>query len=87
MTRSSSAVDVALLTLLLPACITGGGHPRQLYPGDAEVRWPVAFTILPGAESSGSSGTALVVVGAIGLLLITTLGAVVLLRRRSLQER
>jgi len=60
---------------------------RQLYPGDAEVRWPVAFTILPGAESSGSSGTALVVVGAIGLLLITTLGAVVLLRRRSLQER
>lgn len=34
MTRSSSAANVALLTLLLPACITGGGHPRQLYPGD-----------------------------------------------------
>jgi hypothetical protein len=33
MTRSSSAVDAGLLMLLLPACITGGGHPRPLYPG------------------------------------------------------
>ena len=54
---------------------------RQLYPGDEEVRWPVAFTILPGSGSAGSSSTVLVVVMAIGLLLIATLGAVVWLRR------
>ena len=50
MTRSSSAADVALLALLLPACITGGGHPRQLYPGDAR---PPAET----ARLAGSIGT------------------------------
>ena len=36
MTRSiSAAVRIFAAALLLPsACISGGGHPRQLYPGD-----------------------------------------------------
>jgi hypothetical protein len=58
----------------------------QLYPGGARVPWPVVLTILPGAGSSGSLGTALVV-GSLGLLVLATLGGVVWLRRsRPLQE-
>jgi uncharacterized protein YcnI len=59
----------------------------HLYADGGQVPMPVVLTILPGRASSGSLGIALVVV-AIGLLLIVTLGAVVWLRRsRPLQER
>jgi len=61
---------------------------HQHYPDGGHVRWDVPFTILPGPESSGSTGAVLFVVGAIGLLLIATVGAVIWLRRsRPLQER
>ena len=50
MTRSSSAADVVLLAWLVPACITGGGHPRQLYPGASR---PPAET----ARLTGSIGS------------------------------
>jgi hypothetical protein len=59
----------------------------QLYPSGARVPWPVVLTILPGAGSSGSLGTALVV-GVLGLVVIATLAVVVWLRRsRPLQEK
>ena len=54
---------------------------RQLYPGGEEVRWPVAFTILPGVELGRKLQRRPRRLVAIGLLLIATLGAVVLLRQ------
>jgi hypothetical protein len=61
---------------------------QKHYLDGGNVRWDVPFTILPGPESSGSTGAVLFVVGAIGLLLIATLAAVVRLRRsRPLQEK
>lgn len=60
---------------------------RQLYPGDAEVRWPVPLTVLPGGESSSSLGTVLLV-AVLGLVVTVGLVLVAWLRRaRPLEER
>jgi hypothetical protein len=80
-----AAGAVSTFSLVLEASGEPGGvtlDAVQLYPGGDEVRWPVAMTILPGAESSegGSSGTSLLVAG-IGLLLAATLVVFLWLRR------
>ena len=61
---------------------------EQLYPGGKVVRWPVAITVTPGAESPSQNLGLAAIVGLMGLLVLT---AVVVLawRRRtgSLQEK
>ncbi len=87
---SLPAGEVTSFSLVLEASGDPGDvtlDTRQLYPGGEEVRWGVVLTILPGSDSAGSRGTLVVVLVTIGLLLIATLGAVVWLRRRPLQER
>jgi hypothetical protein len=86
---SLSAGSATSFSLVIEATGEPGSVTMEIveqYADAARVPWPVALTILPGAESSGSLGIALVVV--IGLLLVATLGAVVWLRRsRPLQEK
>ncbi|HLG10048.1 MAG TPA: hypothetical protein VI409_15375 [Gaiellaceae bacterium] len=59
----------------------------QLYPGGEIVRWTVALTVTPAAETpSQNLGWALVTALA-GLVVISGIGVAVLRRTRSLQER
>jgi uncharacterized protein YcnI len=60
---------------------------EETYPDGGVVRWPVAVTVVPGDEASQNLRAALVV-GILGLLVITALALLLRRRRpRSLQEK
>ncbi len=61
---------------------------EQLYPGGEIVRWPVALTVVPAAESPSQNLALAAAVGLIGLLVVAGIVAVAWWRRgRLLQER
>jgi hypothetical protein len=87
---SLPAGAVSSFSVLLEASGKPGGvslEAHQHYPDRGHVLWKVPLTVLPGPESSGSAGTALVLVAGLGLLLVATLVAVLWLRRRRPPER
>jgi uncharacterized protein YcnI len=59
----------------------------QLYSGGDVVRWPVALTVVPAAETPSQNLGWMVVTGLLVLVALTGIGAAIVRRARSLQEK
>jgi len=77
-TGTSFTVAIEAPTAPGPATFEG----VQVYAADAAVRWPVAITVVPPAESSRSLGWALAT-GVVILIALTGAGVVLLRQRRT----
>jgi hypothetical protein len=83
---ASLATETFTLTVEAPA----GPGPASLeatqhYAGGGSIGWPVALTVLPAAEPSQQLDRALVV-GIVGLLVLTALGILVWRRRGAARQ-
>jgi len=59
----------------------------QLYPGGEIVRWRVALTVVPAAETTSQNLGWVVVTGLVGLVVLIGIGVAIVRRARSLQEK